>query len=117
MHILYMLPVTYTFMNMCWYICFTYPSLLSPSSPLVTPKHLRIAFNVVELPTRVWCVGKRRLGLATGWFERVTTDIVSAPPVQVIYLLETQKSVYYQNLLSPIELSMLTDLPHHHSLF
>ncbi len=39
------------------------------SSPLTNTGHVRIAFNVLELPERAW-LGGRRQGLSSGWFDR-----------------------------------------------
>lgn len=52
------------------------------SSPLANPSHMRIAFSVVELPRRGWSKAQR-LGVATGWFERVTSNLMHLKKVQV----------------------------------
>ncbi len=43
--------------------------LVMLSSPLTNTGHVRIAFNVLELPERAW-LGGRRQGLSSGWFDR-----------------------------------------------
>ena len=64
------------------------------SSPLTNPGHVRIAFSVVELPQRGRSKAQR-LGVATGWFERVTSNL-SFKEVQVSSLLQcTLSSLYY----------------------
>lgn len=45
------------------------------SSPLTCPNTIKIAFNVVLLPRRMWSYPDVRLGLCTGWFDRVLNGL------------------------------------------
>lgn len=50
------------------------------SSPL-SPGHLKIAFNIESLPVTFWgseVTGtEQRLGLASGWLDRIATKMIS----------------------------------------
>ena len=48
------------------------------SSPLSSPGKLKIAFNVEQLPARLWQsegLGRERSGLASGWIDRAAAQV------------------------------------------
>ena len=53
------------------------------SSPLTSPRRVKIAFSVVEIPQKRK-YGGRRQGLATGWFDWVTATMLPHSEVKVM---------------------------------
>ena len=53
------------------------------SSPLTSPRRVKIAFSVVEIPQKR-TYGGRRQGLATGWFDWVTATMLPHSEVKVM---------------------------------